>query len=121
MIKQRLKEKYLQPPVSSLQQVAQLQILEVRLEAQVVLGGVRHHGPAGPLRQGEAQVAAPAAGVVVWCTRGAGRALPNGAGRRQLTGAVLVSAAAAVELLGECTKLVVLRAIQQRLEMTQPI
>ncbi|TNN58309.1 hypothetical protein EYF80_031492 [Liparis tanakae] len=100
----------------NLQPVAQLQILEVHLESQVVLRRVRHHGPAGPLRQGKARVAAPAAGVVFWCTCLARRALPDEAGRRQVTRAVVVSAAAAVELLGECTKLVVLRAIQERLQ-----
>lgn len=113
-------KKYLQPSVCSLQQVAQLQILEVRLEAQVVLGGVGHHGLAGSLHQAEALVAAPAAGVVVQCARRTGDTFADGAGRRQLTGAVLVSAAAAVQLLRECTKLVVLRTIQERLEMIQP-
>ena len=34
---------------------------------------------------------------------------------------MLVSTAAAAELLGERAELVVLRAIQERLEMTQPV
>lgn len=59
--------------------------------------------------------------MVVWCTCHTQRAFPNGAGRWQLTGAVLVSTAAAAELLGERAELVVLRAIQERLEMTQPV
>ena len=51
----------------------------------------------------------------------AGRAFPDGAGRGQLARAVLIAAAAAVELLGERTQLVVLRAVQERLEVTQPV
>lgn len=66
-------------------------------------------------------VAAPAAGVVVRRARGAGGTFADRAGRRQLAGAVLVSAAAAVELLGERTQLVVLRTIQEGLEVTQPV
>lgn len=102
------RECYLQPPVSSLQQVAKLQVLEVGLKSQVVLCGVGHHRSAAPLCQSEAGVAAPTSGLVVWCTRRAGGTFPNRAGRRQLTGAVLVLAAAAVELLREFTQLVVL-------------
>lgn len=60
---------YLQPAVGSLQQVAQFQILEVRLKSQVVLGGVCHHGPADALCQAKTRIAAPAASVVVRCTR----------------------------------------------------
>lgn len=112
---------YLQPPVSSLQQVAKLQILEVGLKSQVVLSGVSHRGSADPLRQSEAGVAAPAAGLVVWRACGAPGPFPNGAGRRQLTGAVFVLADAAAELLGELPQLVVLRAVQQRLEVAQPV
>lgn len=58
---------YLQSAVRSLQQVAQLYILEVCLKTQVVLCRVSYHGPADPLHQGEARVAAPTTGVVVWC------------------------------------------------------
>lgn len=71
--------------------------------------------------QSEAGIAAPAAGLVVWRARRAAGPFPNRAGRRQLTGAVFVLADAAVELLGELTQLVVLRAVQQRLEPAQPV
>lgn len=112
---------YLEPAVSSLQQVAQLQILEVRLKPQVVLGRISHHGPADALRQTKTRVAAPAAGVVVRRTGRAGQSLADGAGWRQLTGAVFVLAAAGVELLREFPKLVVLRAVEERLEVAQPV
>ena len=115
------RQEYLQSPVGSLQQVAKLQILEVGLQSQVVLSGVGHHGSADALREGEARVAAPAARLVVWSARRAAGALPDGAGWRQLTGVVFKLAAAAAELLGELAQLVVLRAVQQRLEAAQPV
>lgn len=115
------RQRYLQSPVGSLQQVAKLQILQVGLKSQVVLSGVSHHGPAHALCQSEAGVAAPAAGLVVRRARRAAGPLPNRAGRRQLTGAVFVLAAAAAELLRELPQLVVLRAVQQRLEAAQPV
>lgn len=116
-----MREEYLQPPVSSLQQVAKLQILEVGLKSQVVFRRVSHHRSAHPLCQPEARIAAPTAGLVIWCARRAGGTFPDRAGWRQLTGAVLVLAGAAVELLGEFAELVVLRAIQKGLEMAQPV
>lgn len=101
-------ESYLQSPVGSLQQVAKLQILEVGLKPQVVLCRVGHHGAADALSQSEARIAAPTAGLVVGRTPGAGGTFPDGAGWRQLTGAVFILAAAAVELLREVAQLVVL-------------
>lgn len=112
---------YLQPAVGSLQQVPQLQILEVRLKSQVVLGGVGHHGPADALRQAKTGVAAPTASVVVRCARSTGCSFADGAGWRQLARAVFILTAASVKLLWELTKLVVLWAVQEWLEVAQPV
>ena len=72
------------------------------------------------MHQGKARIAAPTAGVVVWGTGSARGALPGDAGRWQLTGAVLIAACAAMELLREGAQLVVLRAVEQGLEVAEP-
>lgn len=112
---------HLQAPVGALQQVAELQVLEVCLEAQVVLGGVGHHGPAGTLAEHVAGVTTPAAGVVVAGAGRAGPSLTNRAWRGHLAGGLLVGTDACVQLLGEGAQLVVLGAVEQRLKIVEPV
>ena len=112
---------HLQPPVRPLQEVAQLQVLEVRLEAQVVLRGVGHHGPAGALAEHVAGVAAAAAGMVVAGAGGTGASFADGARGGHLAGGVLVGTDARVELLGEGPQLVVLGAVEKGLEIVEPV
>lgn len=95
--------------------------MEVCLKAQVVFGGICHRRLTGALYEGEAVVATPASGVVVRCALCASGSFADDAGRRELAGDVLVSTAAAAELLGERAQLVVLGTIQERLQMTQPV
>lgn len=97
--------------VSLLQEVAQLQVLQVRLEAYVVVGGVWHFVAAHPLAQHVTLVAGGAAGAVLVGAGGAGGALAHGAGDHGLAGGVLVGAGAAAGLLQIGAHVVVLAAV----------
>lgn len=78
--------------VTFLQKVAQLQVLQVRLEADVVVSGVGHFVAAHALAQHVTLVAGGAAGAVLVGAGGAGGALAHRAGDHALAGGVLVGA-----------------------------
>lgn len=97
--------------VALLQEEAQLHVLQVRLKADVVVGGVWHLVAAHALAQHVALVAGGAARAVLI---GAGRtrcALPHRAGDHALAGGVLVGAGAAPGLLNVGANVIVLAAV----------
>lgn len=111
----------LDPPVGFLQQIPHLQVLQVGLEANVVLSGVGHLGLAEPLAQHVAGVAAPAARAVVGGAAQAGRAVPHRAGQEPMAGHLVIGAGARVGLLRKAPQEPVLVAVQERLDAVQPV
>jgi len=107
--------------VSLLQQVAELQVLQVRLEADVVIGGVGHLVAARALAQHVTLVAGGAAGAVLVGAGGARGALPHRAGDHTLAGGVLVGAGAAPGLLQVEADVVVLAAVHDGEDVLQPV
>lgn len=97
--------------VTLLQKEAQLCVLQVRLEADVVVSGVRHLVTAHALTQHVALVAGGAAGAVLVGAGGAGGALAHCAGDHALARGVLIGAGAASGLLQVGANVVVLTAV----------
>lgn len=111
----------LDPPVRLLQQILHFQVLQVRLEADVVLGGVGHLGLAQPLAQHVAGVAAPAARAVVGGTAQARGAVPDRAGQEPVAGHLVIGARARVGLFRKASQEPVLVAVEKRLDAVEPI
>ena len=107
--------------VAFLQQVAQLQVLQVRLEADVVVGGVGHLVAARALTQHVALVAGGAAWAVLVGAGRAGGALAHRAGDDALAGGVLVGTWAAARLLQVRADVVVLAAVHDGEDVVQPV
>lgn len=112
---------HLDPPVRLLQQIPHLQVLQVRLEADVVLGGVGHLGLAEPLAQHVAGVAATAARAVVGGAAQARGAVPHRAGQGTLAHHLVVGARARVGFLGKAPQQPVLVAVEERLDAVEPV
>lgn len=112
---------HLDPPVGLLQQILHLQVLQVSLEADVVLGGVGHLRLAQPLAQHVAGVAAAAARAVVGGAAQAGGAVPHRAGQGPVAGHLVIGARARVGLLGEAPQQPVLVAVEERLDAVEPV
>lgn len=107
--------------VALLQEEAQLHVLEVCLEANVVVGGVGHLVAAHALAQHVALVAGSAARAVLV---GAGRtsgAVPHSAGDDSLAGGVLIGAGAAPGLLDVRANVIVLAAVHNWEDIVQPV
>lgn len=97
--------------VALLQQEAQLHVLQVRLKADVVVGGVGHLVAAHTLAQHVALVATGAARAVLVGAGGTSAAVPHRAGDDSLAGGVLIGAGAAPGLLDVGANVIVLAAV----------
>lgn len=111
----------LNPPVRLLQQILHLQVLQVRLEADVVLGGVSHLGLAEPLAQHVAGVAAAAARAVVGGAAQAGGAIAERAGQEAVAGHLVVGTGARVGLLRKAAQEPILVAVEEGLDAVEPV
>lgn len=107
--------------VPFLQKIPHLHVLEVRLEADVVVGGVRDLISADALAQHVALVAGGTSGAVFVGAGGAGSALAHGAGDDALTGRVLVGARTAPGLLQVRADVVVLAAVHYGQDVVEPV
>lgn len=107
--------------VTFLQKVAQLHVLQVRLEANVVVSGVGHLVAAHALTQHVTLVAGGAARAVLVGAGGAGGALAHRAGDHALAGWVLVGAGAAPGLLQVGADVVVLAAVHDGEDVVEPV
>lgn len=107
--------------VAPLQEVAQLYVLQVDLEADVVVSGVRHLVPAHALTQHVAVVAGGAAGAVFIRAGRAGGALPHRARYHTLARGVFVGAGAAAGLLQVGADVIVFTAVHDGEDVVQPV
>lgn len=107
--------------VTFLQKVAELQVLQVCLKADVVVSGVGHFIAAHALAQHVTLVAGGAARAVLIRAGGAGGALAHSAGDHTLAGGVLIGAGAAPSLLQVGTNVVVLTAVHDREDVVEPV
>ena len=89
---------HLQPPVGFLQQVFHLQVLQVSLEADVVVGGLGDLGFAEALAQHVARVARATAGAVVWGAGEAGGRVAHRAGQEGRADHLVIGTRAGVRL-----------------------
>lgn len=107
--------------VRLLQQVFHLEVLQVSLKANIVIGGLGDLRLAEPLAQHVARVAGATAGAVV---RGAGQAGGGVAHRaRQERGAdhLVVRASARVRLFRKAAQEAVLITVEKRLDASEPV
>lgn len=107
--------------VAFLQEEALLDVLQVRLEADVVVGGVGHLVAAHALAQHVALVAGGAAGAVLVGAGGAGGALAHRAGDHALARGVLIGARAAPGLLQVGADVAVLTAVHDGKDVVEPV
>lgn len=107
--------------VRLLQQVFHLEVLQISLKANIVIGGLGDLRLAEPLAQHVARVAGATAGAVV---RGAGQAGGGVAHRaRQERGAdhLVVRASARVRLFRKAAQEAVLITVEKRLDASEPV
>lgn len=104
-----------------LQEVAQLHVLQVRLEADVMVGGVWHFVAAHALAQHVALVAGGAARAVFIRAGRARGALPHRAGDHTLARGMLVRAGAASGFLQVRADVVVFAAVHDGEDVVQPV
>lgn len=107
--------------VALLQEEALLDVLQVRLEADVVVGGVGHLVAAHALAQHVALVAGGASGAVLVGAGGAGGALTHRAGDHALARGVLIGARAAPGLLQVGADVAVLTAVHDGKDVVEPV
>lgn len=109
------------PAVFLLQKVAQLHVLEVRLETDVVVRRVRYGVPTGPLAQHVAGIATGTPGAVLVGARGTMRTVAHGTRNDALTGRVLVVTRAGPRFFHVGADLIVLTAVHDGEDVSQPI
>lgn len=107
--------------VTLLQEKAQLFVLQVRLKANVVVGGVGHFIATHTLAQHVPMVACGTAGAVLIGAGGTGGALTYHTGDHALAWRVLIWARAAPGLLKVGANVVILTAVHYREDIIQPV
>lgn len=108
-------------PVRFLQQVFHLQVLQVGLEADVVIRRLGHLGLAEPLTQHVARVARATAGAVVGGAGEAGGRVAHRAGQGRRADHLVVGTRARVRLFGKAAQEAVLIAVEKRLDACEPV
>lgn len=104
-----------------LKKEAQLRVLEVRLETDVVVRRVRYGVPTGSLAQHVAGIAAGAPGAVLIGAGGTVRTVAHGTRNDALTGRVLVVTGAGPRFFHVGADLIVLTAVHDGEDVSEPI